>query len=81
MRESELCAYMGGVYEMRAISACFSKKGKYPDKLLGLFDDSKVEDDEYLTEEQIEQARENLVASLQLMQASFEANKIKEHAP
>lgn len=69
---------MNGLYVAKAISACF--KGKYPEKPIGLFDFGKKEERE-LTEDEKEKAREKLIASLQLMQAKFEVNKIEEHAP
>ena len=80
MSEIETSAYVNGIYVARAVGACFSKGSKYPEKPLGIFDFDKREQKE-LTEEEIELAREKLIANLQLMQVNFEVNKIKEHAP
>lgn len=77
MQDIEIAGYVNGLYVCKAVSACFSKSAKYPSKPIGIFDlDNK--EDRPPTEEEIKQGRENLLAKLQLMQASFEANKIVE---
>lgn len=80
MTEIETAAYVNGIYVARAIGSSMGKNNKYPEKPLGIFDFDKQEE-KTMTEDEIKQARENLVARLQLMQANFEVNKIKEHAP
>lgn len=80
MSDMETSAYVNGIYVAKAIGACLSKNGKYPEKILGIFDLDKQKE-KPMTEDEIKQARENLIARLQLMQTNFEVNKIKEQSP
>lgn len=75
MQKNDGIAWMNGLYFAKAISACFSKQNKYPDKPLQLF--KPKEEEKELTEEEIQREREKLILSLQIMQTNFELNHKK----
>lgn len=69
MAENEAVSYMNGLYVAKAISACFSKGNKYPDKPIGIFNEKTQKEK---TEEEKKEARLSLFESLKLMQINFE---------
>lgn len=67
-----MLAYMNGVYVQRAICSSFPKGGKYPQKPIGLFNNTKKHE---LTEKEIQAEREKFLLSLQVMQTNFDLKK------
>lgn len=80
MIENETVSYMNGLYVAKAVSACFSKGNKYPEKPIGIIDFGKEEGKE-MTEEEKREARLSLFETLKLMQTNFERNRNQEHVP
>lgn len=80
MAANETVSYMNGLYVAKAISACFSKGNKYPDKPIGIFSFNEKTQKE-MTEEEKKEARLSLFESLKLMQINFEKNKNQERVP
>lgn len=72
MIENEAVSYMNGLYVAKAISACFSKGNKYPDKPIGILGEKTQKE---MTEEEKIEARLSLFESLKLMKTNFEKNK------
>lgn len=72
MQETEMLAYMNGIYVARSIG-CTLGKAKYPEKPLGLFKTEKQ--DKELTEDEKKKELDALMLNLDIMKANFEISK------
>lgn len=72
----DISAYYNGLYVRQAISSCFSKDSKYPEKPLLLEKKTeKCEEERELTEEEKIKYQKQLLMQLQIMQSNFETGK------
>jgi hypothetical protein len=81
MKQSDLMAWIQGMYIAKAISACFDKDYPYPCKPLGFFDESSDLEENNLSLEKDQTEPENINKSLidaQMLQVqSYFKNKSK----